>query len=74
MLDALTVVDQLQNADVRRYVMGAVADFATASGEGSEGLERSIKAINQIFAKGKLQQEELTGQLGELGLPGQAGL
>ena len=54
--------------------MGAVADFMTASGEGSEGLERSIKAINQIFAKGKLQQEELTGQLGELGLPGQAGL
>lgn len=69
-LDALTKLStNFKNADVRRYVMGAVSDFATASGEGSEGLERSIKAINQIFAKGKLQQEELTGQLGELGLP-----
>ncbi len=69
-LDALTKLStNFKNADVRRYIMGAVSDFATASGEGSEGMERSIKAINQIFAKGKLQQEELTGQLGELGLP-----
>jgi len=52
----------------RRYILGAVSDFATATGEGNEGLNRSIRAINQIAGKGKLQQEELTGQLGELGL------
>lgn len=52
----------------RRYILGAVSDFATATGEGNEGLQRSIRAISQIAGKGKLQQEELTGQLGELGL------
>ena len=55
--------------DMRRYVLGAVSDFATVSGKGEEGLKSAIIAINQIVAKGKLQQEELTGQLGELGLP-----
>jgi tape measure domain-containing protein len=52
----------------RRYILGAVSDFATATGKGNEGLESAIRAISQIAGKGKLQQEELTGQLGELGL------
>lgn len=69
-LDGLTkLATNFKDADVRRYVLGAVSDFATASGQGNEGLSSSIRAINQIFAKGKVQQEELTGQLGELGLP-----
>lgn len=55
--------------DQRRYIFGAIADFATVSGKGEEGMKSAIIAINQIVAKGKLQQEELTGQLGELGLP-----
>lgn len=69
-LDSLTKLSTyFKDADVRRYVMGAVSDFATVSGKGTEGLERSIKTITDIVSKGKLQQEELTGQLSELGLP-----
>lgn len=69
-VDALSKLStNFKEADARRYVFGAISDFATVSGKGQEGLERSITAISQIMAKGKLQQEELTGQLGELGLP-----
>lgn len=72
-LDALAQLStNFKNTDVRRYVLAAVSDFATVSGKGEEGLKSAITAISQIVAKGKLQQEELTGQLGELGLPAKA--
>ena len=69
-LDALSQLStNFKDTDVRRYVMAAVSDFATVSGKGEEGMKSAIIAINQVVAKGKLQAEELTGQLGELGLP-----
>jgi len=55
----------------RRYILGSVADFATQSGMGTEGLNRAIKAITDIKSKGALQAEELKTQLGDLGLSGE---
>lgn len=55
----------------RRYILGSVADFATQSGMGTEGLNRAIKAIMDIKSKGALQAEELKTQLGDLGLSGE---
>lgn len=55
----------------RRYILGSVADFATQSGMGTEGLNRAIKAITDIKSKGALQAEELKNQLGDLGLSGE---
>lgn len=70
MVDAMAQLStNFKALDMRRYVLGAISDFATVSGKGEEGMKSAIIAINQIVAKGKLQQEELTGQLGELGLP-----
>lgn len=54
--------------DVRRYIFASISDFVTASGKGNEGLERAVKAINDVAAKGRLQASELTTQLSELGL------
>lgn len=57
-----------KDSTARRELFGAISDFVTVTGKGNEGLERAIAALNQIQSKGKLSQEELTGQLGELGL------
>lgn len=56
--------------ETRRYILGAINDFATQSGMGNEGLERAIKAITDIKSKGTMQAEELKNQLGDLGLQG----
>ena len=57
-----------KNDDTRRYIFASISDFVTASGKGNEGLERAVKAINDVAAKGRLQASELTTQLSELGL------
>jgi len=54
--------------ETRRYVLGAISDFATQSGTGTEGLNRAIKAVSDVKSKGTLQAEELKNQLGDLGL------
>jgi tape measure domain len=69
MLEAMSKLSTFFKDDqMRRYILGAINDFATTTGKGNEGLQRSIKAITDIQSKGKLQAEELTGQLGEIGL------
>lgn len=60
--------NNFKEADSRRYILGSVADFSAVTGAGSEGMKRAIKGISDIANKSKLEQEELTGQLGDLGL------
>ena len=46
-----------------------VGDAVAAVGGGAPELERAITALTQIRGKGRVQAEEVRGQLGELGLP-----
>lgn len=69
-IEALTQLStNFKQLDQRRYIFGAISDFATISGKGEEGVKRAIHTISSIASKQKLQQEELTGELAELGLP-----
>ncbi|MGB4060896.1 MAG: tape measure protein [Burkholderiaceae bacterium] len=52
-----------------RSVFTAIAEAATVMGMSSEQSERAFMAITQMMSKGKVQAEELRGQLGEH-LPG----
>jgi len=49
-------------------VLTQVGDAVSAVGGGAEGMDRVIRAIQQMRAKGKVSQEELN-QIGELGIP-----
>lgn len=62
------LANNYKNATQRREILGSILDFASVTGSGNEGLESAVRAVSQIASKGKLQQEELTGQLGEMGL------
>ena len=52
-----------------RQVFTAIAEAATVMGMSSEQSERAFMAVTQMMSKGKVQAEELRGQLGEH-LPG----
>ena len=49
-------------------VLTQVGDAVSAVGGGAEGMDRVIRAIQQMRAKGKISQEELN-QISELGIP-----
>ena len=49
-------------------VLTQVGDAVSAVGGGAEGMDRVIRAIQQMRSKGKVSQEELN-QIGELGIP-----
>ncbi len=72
MVDAMAqLAIYFKDDSTRRYILGSVADFATQSGRGTEGMQKAIKAISDIKSKGTLQSEELKQQLGDLGLSGE---
>lgn len=48
-----------------RKVFEAFAQTARVNGSSSESLEGTFKALTQIMSKGKVQAEELRGQLGD---------
>jgi len=49
-------------------MLKTVGDTAAGLGAGSEGIERMVRALGQMQAKGRIQSEELL-QLQELGVP-----
>ncbi|MGW0522843.1 tape measure protein [Crossiella sp. NPDC003009] len=51
-------------------MLQTVIDVAAGLGMGTDQIERFIKALSQMSAKGKIQAEELTQQLAELGIDG----
>lgn len=48
-----------------RYVFEQFAEYARKSGQSSDEFSRTMVALTQVMSKGKIQAEELTGQLGE---------
>jgi tape measure domain-containing protein len=56
-----------------RDVFRAIAEASTVMGLGVEQSERAFMAVGQMMSKGKVQAEELRGQLGEH-LPGAFGI
>ena len=62
---AASVIGAGGTLDDAKLVFNGVTEAIKATGGGAEDVQSAIRAMSQIFGKGKVSAEELQGQLGE---------